>query len=78
MPIVSQLYSKPVKPGVGDIVIHNEDGSIARTIPVTDSSSVAFGSFDWRGLPAGIVTADVYGLPANKNYYATFNAGKIR
>jgi hypothetical protein len=69
------MYSKPVKPGVGDIVIRNEDGSIARTIPVTDSSKVAFGSFDWRGLPAGIVTADVYGLPANKNYYATFNAG---
>ncbi len=68
---VTLTFNENVKMGVGSFVIYNANGTVAKTIPVSDISQVTFNN----KLVTINPTSD---LEANKDYYVKFAAGVIK
>ena len=64
-------FSETVVPGSGNIVIRNSNGTIAQSIPVTDSSQVSFSGNQVTINPSS-------NLAAGSGYYVNIASGVIR
>src|SRR5262249_26865626 len=64
-------FSEPVQRGSGDIQIHNSDGSLLTSIPVTDTFQVKFAG-------ATVTIDPKLDLPEGSNFYVTLPSGAIR
>lgn len=64
-------FSEPVKAGTGNIFIYNADGSVAKSIAVTDVSQVSFSG-------TTLVVNPTSDLNAGALYYVNVDAGVVR
>lgn len=69
-------FSEPIQPGSGTIRIYNSDGSVARSIAVTDTEQVRFGGS--KASQANQLTIDpLFDLPAGRGYYIGISPGAV-
>jgi methionine-rich copper-binding protein CopC len=67
-------FNEEVVPGLGAILIYNNDGSLARSIDITDTNQVQFPSYGYGEV---IVTPAVELAPSS-SYYVNIQPGAIR
>ncbi|NRF70350.1 Ig-like domain-containing protein [Aquincola sp. S2] len=73
VPVWSNLqlsFSQPVQAGQGAVVLHNADGSVERTIAISDHTQVNFSGNALTINPTGNLVGD-------RGYYLTIDAGAI-
>lgn len=63
-------FSEPVKAGTGNIVVHNADGSVFESVPITDSNQVTVGGYSVE------INLQHY-LAGGSSYYVTVDPGAL-
>ena len=64
-------FSEAVQAGTGNVVIFNSDGSVARTIAITDTTQVSISG-------AAVTVNPATDLTSGSNYYVNLGSGVIK